>query len=93
MIVLFDLLSANALNLFQSKQTCLVRGYLFTKQEHFGPLQIESICRQQIKGGQTNETCLIYRVENIAGKGEKAGYHHFLLFPQYVIKGLLPQGC
>ena len=22
------------------------------------------------------------RVENIAGKGENAGYHHFLLFPQ-----------
>ena len=21
-------------------------------------------------------------VENIAGKGENAGYHHFLLFPQ-----------
>ena len=21
------------------------------------------------------------RVENIAGKGENAGYHHFLLFP------------
>ena len=26
------------------------------------------------------------RVENIAGKGENAGYHHFLLFPQYFQK-------
>ena len=25
------------------------------------------------------------------GKGENAGYHHFLLFPD-VFKGLLPQG-
>ena len=26
---------------------------------------------------------LIDRVENIVGKGENAGYQHFLLFPQY----------
>ena len=26
------------------------------------------------------------RVENIVGKGEKAGYHHFLLFPQCFLK-------
>ena len=26
--------------------------------------------------------CLLDRVENTAGKGENAGYQHFLLFPQ-----------
>ena len=31
------------------------------------------------------------RVENIVGKGENAGYWHFLLFPQCFQK-LLPQG-
>ena len=28
-------------------------------------------------------------VENIAGKGENAGYQHFLLFPQCFPKGFL----
>ena len=28
------------------------------------------------------------RVENIAGKGENAGYQYFLLFPQCFQKGL-----
>ena len=28
------------------------------------------------------------RVENIVGKGENAGYQHFLLFPQYFQKSL-----
>ena len=32
------------------------------------------------------------RVENNVGKGENAGYHHFLLFPQYFLKSLFPQG-
>ena len=36
------------------------------------------------------------RVENIAGKGENAGYQHFLLFPQFFRKpsfsGLLKLG-
>ena len=31
------------------------------------------------------------RVENIVGKGENAGYQHFLLFPN-VFKSLLSQG-
>ena len=26
------------------------------------------------------------RIENIVGKGENAGYQHFLLFPQYFLK-------
>ena len=31
------------------------------------------------------------RVENIVGKGENAGYQHFLLYPQ-CFKSLFPQG-
>ena len=30
------------------------------------------------------------RVENIVGKGEKAGYQHFLLFPQCFEKASFP---
>ena len=32
------------------------------------------------------------RVENIVGKGENAGYHHFLLFPQCFQKASFPDG-
>ena len=32
------------------------------------------------------------RVENIVGKGENAGYQHFLLFPQCFFKRLLSKG-
>ena len=32
------------------------------------------------------------RVENIVGKGENAGYQHFLLFPQCFFKRLLLKG-
>ena len=32
-------------------------------------------------------------VENIVGKGENAGYHHFLLFPLSVFKSFLFQRC
>ena len=28
---------------------------------------------------------VIGRIENIMGKGENAGYQHFLLFPQYFL--------
>ena len=33
---------------------------------------------------------VVVKVENIVGKGENAGYQHFLLFPQF--KRLLFQG-
>ena len=35
---------------------------------------------------------LIGRMGNILGKGENAGYQHFLLY-QNVFKSLFPQGC
>ena len=33
--------------------------------------------------------CILGRVENIVGKGENAGYQHFLLFPQCFQKASL----
>ena len=36
---------------------------------------------------------VLHKVENIVGKGENAGYQHFLLFPAMLSIGLeLPQG-
>ena len=36
--------------------------------------------------GTYKQKFFLGRVENIAGKGENAGYQHFLLFPQYFQK-------
>ena len=46
--------------------------------------QIESICRRQKKKKKLNKKFKfgLGRIENIVGKGENAGYQHFLLFPQ-----------
>ena len=33
------------------------------------------------------------RVRNIVGKGENAGYQHFLLFPQCFLKGFFQKDC
>ena len=41
---------------------------------------MESICRQQIE--QQNNISVFDRIENIVGKGENAGYQHFLHVPQ-----------
>ena len=52
---------------------------LFRKQSS-SLVRIESICRRQINVTQTIES-VFHRVENNVGKGENAGYQHFLLFP------------
>ena len=53
-----------------------------TKRPHLRYDQIESICRRQIKHNINKMTIsLSDRVENTEGKGENAGYQHFLLFP------------
>ena len=39
--------SANSFNLEESKICRLEKGQLFTKQQNFRPVQIESICRRQ----------------------------------------------
>ena len=41
---------------------------------------MESICRRQIE--QQNNISVFNRIENIVGKGENAGYQHFLRYPQ-----------
>ena len=35
---------------------------------------------------------VLWRVENIVGKGENAGYQHFLLFPTMFSKGFFLRG-
>ena len=52
-----------------------------TKFQPF-PNTCRKICKQQIKDGSNDEFLSLIRVENIVGKGENAGYWHFLLFPQ-----------
>ena len=61
---------------------------LFTKPQNFWPVQIANICRQQNKCDLTTEVC--YGMSrNIVGKGENAGYQHFLLFTQYFHKSYI----
>ena len=66
----------------------LLTVLLFTTRQFFRLVQIESICRLQNKCKLKTEILLRMGrkhggwVENIAGKGENAGYQHFLLFPQ-----------
>ena len=48
--------------------------------QNFRLIQIESICRRQIKFEKL--ILVLLRVENIVRKGENAGYQHFLLFTQ-----------
>ena len=58
-----------------------VHDKLFTKQQNFRPVQNERLCRQQNK----RHLKLIFwfgKKENIVGKGENAGFQHFLLFPR-----------
>ena len=54
---------------------------LFTKRQNFAPDQIESMCRPQNKCDSKTE--VFYGMDwKHCGKGENAGYQHFLLFPQ-----------
>ena len=59
--------------------------------EIFGPIQIQSICRRQNNRDSVNEV-VSGGIENIVGKGENAGYQHFLLFPQCFQKVFLSRG-
>ena len=43
---------------------------------------IESICRTQSDCDEKESKCILGWIENIVGKGENAGYQHFLFFPQ-----------
>ena len=72
-----DLSSSNAFNPFSNDKILDM-----TKQKAFadGKLNITKIT-----------IALLNTVENTAGKGENAGYQHFLLFPQ-CFQSLLPKG-
>ena len=57
----------------------------FSKQQNFGPDQIQSICRLQINSTKTMIS-LFGRVENTVGKGGNADYQHLFLFPKWYSK-------
>ena len=65
---------------FLPNDSNFVHILLFTKQQVFRLVQIESICRQQ--NVTQNLKFVLGREENIVGKGENPGYQHFLLFSQ-----------
>ena len=56
------------------------KEFTLYEMANFRPVQIEGICRQQKKC--KNRNSFLGWVENIMGKGENAGYQHFLLFAQ-----------
>ena len=65
---------------------------------HFNPLphgkildlsKLKAFADDSFKVSQMVQFC-IDRVENIVGKGENAGYQHFLLFPQFFQKASSP---
>ena len=56
---------------------------LFSKRQNFRPVQIEKIYRRKKNHvAEKLKFDSVGRVENIVGKGENAGYQHFLLFAQ-----------
>ena len=62
-----------------------------SKRQNFGRDQIESVSRGQIKCIKM-VISVFDRVENIGGKGENAGYHHFSPFPPIFFKKPLTMG-
>ena len=59
----------------------LDRAINSTKRQNFRLVRIKSICRRQNKCNLKTEI-LLGMVRKHCGKGENAGYQHFLLFPQ-----------
>ena len=57
----------------------------FTEQQNFREVQIERNCRRQNKCDTKIES-YFWKGRKLVGKGENAGYQHFLLFPQYFQK-------
>ena len=58
-------------------QHYVVIGQLFTKFSHWSKLKAFA---DKILNVAENLKFVLQRVENIVGKGENAGYQHFLLF-------------
>ena len=60
--------------------TCSLVGY--TKQQNFGFSKLKTFADVTKLALLRYFNLFFERVENIVGKGENAGYQHFLLFPQ-----------
>ena len=56
-------------------------------QHNFSLIQIEDVKDDN----STMVQFFLHRVENIVGKGENAGYQHFLPFPQGFQKTFFPE--
>ena len=72
-----------------STHDCLVQAELFTIRQNFRLVQNVRICRN--KNDDEMIWAALGRVVTIMGKGENAGYHHFLLFPQCFQKASFPE--
>ena len=60
---------------------CVVMGSPFTKRQNFDRTKFKAFADDKLNVAKMMIP-LFNRVENTVGKGENAGYQHFLLFPQ-----------
>ena len=54
----------------------------FSNDKVFRRVKVETIWGQQLNACVNGRNCPLNGVENIVGKGENAGFQHFLRFPQ-----------
>ena len=78
-----------------NRTTCSKATILFLPFNPFPDDKNLTMCKlKAFAHDKTNVTFMIIsafdKVENIFGKGENAGYQHFLLFPQYFEKAFFP---
>ena len=59
-----------------------LHNFTLNQRTKFRLVQIVSICRRQTINMIQILSFVLGRTENIMGKGENAGYQHFLLFPK-----------
>ena len=76
----FNLLSANAFNLDQSKKKSGLVELKLQLTHLRGPPQ--SICRWRLQCSSDADLCLWYGTKASWEKKKNVGYHYFLLFPQ-----------
>ena len=63
---------------------------VITKQQNFSQLSKLKAFADNTLNASKNMNFVSDRIENIVGKGENAGYPHFLFFAQY-FKSFLPK--
>ena len=73
-----------------SSRTWVFFYLLCAKRQHFKPDQIQGFSAEDEINVAQKRKFGYRRLENIVGKGENAGYQHFLLFPQCFLLGSLP---